>query len=168
MVSNPFEGERRGNVDDLSAALPHHLRSDFARRHEDSTKVRRLDGVPFLSGLIDQRRGRHDPRVVDEDVDSVVQPDDCIDHVSPTNGGPHVRASSPLGRSILTTLAPRSARYIVAVGPAYEVERSMTLTPASGPRAGVVVPALWITAPGSLDTITGSPSARYIASRHLS
>src|ERR1700759_108932 len=51
----------------------------------------------------------------------------------PTNGGPHVRESSPEpGRSTLTTSAPMSARYIAAVGPAYELELSITRIPASG------------------------------------
>src|SRR3954452_4674544 len=52
---------------------------------------------------------------------------------SPTNGGPQLRASSPEpGRSTFTTSAPMSPRYIVAVGPAYEVEMSTTRTPSSG------------------------------------
>ena len=42
----------------------------------------------------------------------------------------------PSGGSTLTTSAPRSARSIVAYGPASTVERSMTRSPASGPVGG--------------------------------
>ena len=63
---------------------------------------------------------------------------------SPANGGPQRRVSSPVpGRSTLITSAPRSARIIVASGPARIRVRSRTRTPASGRASGggAVMPA---------------------------
>src|SRR6266508_3855339 len=52
---------------------------------------------------------------------------------SPRNGGPHRLVSSPLpGRSTFTTSAPRSARVMVASGPARTREKSTTRTPERG------------------------------------
>ncbi len=48
-------------------------------------------------------------------------------------GGPQPRASSPRRGSILMTSAPMSARYIEAVGAAYDDAMSTTRTPCSGP-----------------------------------
>ena len=47
-------------------------------------------------------------------------------------GGPQPRASSPRRGSILMTSAPMSARYMEAVGAAYDDEMSTTRTPARG------------------------------------
>src|SRR2546422_832811 len=60
------------------------------------------------------------------------------------NGGPHLRASSPSGRSTLMTSAPRCARISPAIGPASACPISTTRTPSSivlirsrgGPRNG--------------------------------
>src|SRR5947209_12124782 len=47
------------------------------------------------------------------------------------NGGPHLRASSPSGRSTLMTSAPRCARISPAIGPASACPISTTRTPSS-------------------------------------
>ncbi len=51
----------------------------------------------------------------------------------PTNGGPHDRVSSPVGRSTLITRAPRSPSIIAACGPASARVRSSTSRSDSGP-----------------------------------
>ncbi len=48
------------------------------------------------------------------------------------NGGPHLRASSPSGRSTLMTSAPMWARISAAMGPARFWATSTTRMPSSG------------------------------------
>src|SRR5437870_5993466 len=73
------------------------------------------------------------------------------------NGGPHLRASSPSGRSTLMTSAPRCARISPAIGPASACPISTTRTPSSimlilsrgGPRYGPPPPPTLRAPPGT-------------------
>src|SRR5437899_12835820 len=88
------------------------------------------------------------------------------------NGGPHLRASSPSGRSTLMTSAPRCARISPAIGPASACPISTTRTPSSiavlirsrgGPRNGPPHPPTLGAPPGT----RGAPPPHACSSGHL-